>query len=96
LKDKVISLNSKEIPEGDVILRISATDLEYKFWFQIEGKVAELVGTASTKDLSTEKIEGFTGTYIGMYASGNGLANVNPADFDWFDFEEVPQVLKVN
>jgi hypothetical protein len=23
-----------------------------------------------------------------MYASGNGKANINPADFDWFDLEE--------
>ena len=96
LKEKVVSLISKEISNGDVILRINATDLEYKFWVQVKGKAAELVGTASTKDLSTEKINGFTGTYIGMYASGNGLANVNPAEFDWFDFEEVPKVLKVN
>jgi hypothetical protein len=25
-----------------------------------------------------------------MYASGNGKINVNPADFDWFNFEEEP------
>ena len=53
-----------------------------------EVKAVELLGTAITKDISTEKIWGFTGTYIGMYASGNGKSNVNPADFDWFDFEE--------
>jgi hypothetical protein len=23
-----------------------------------------------------------------MYASGNGNENANPADFDWFDYEE--------
>lgn len=90
LQDKVLRLNYREIPDGDITLRISATDLEYKFWLQTEGKTAELIGTATTKDLSTEKIGGFTGTYIGMYASGNGKVNTNPADFDWFDFEEEP------
>ncbi|HLP16096.1 MAG TPA: family 43 glycosylhydrolase [Bacteroidota bacterium] len=92
LRDKVVELKYKEIPDGAIILRISATDIQYQFWAQQEGKAAELIGAASTKDLSTEVIGGFTGTYIGMYASGNGNRNTNPADFDWFDFEEDPLV----
>lgn len=88
LQEKDVNINYKEIPDGDIVLRISATDLEYKFWVQVEGKASELLGTATSKDISTEKIGGFTGTYIGIYASGNGKSNVNPADFDWFDFEE--------
>jgi xylan 1,4-beta-xylosidase len=92
LQDKTTSLNYLKIPAGDIILHISATDLEYKFWAQEAGKPAVLVGTATTKDLSTELIGGFTGTYIGMYASGNGSANTTPADFDWFDVEEEPTI----
>ena len=88
LKNKEVSLNYKEIPNGDLILRISSTDLYYQFWVQKNGKKDLLVDTATTKDLSNEVIGGFTGTFIGMYASGNGIANSNPADFDWFDFEE--------
>jgi len=91
LSGKTSGINYREIPEGDIILRISATDLEYKFWVQQEGKTAELIGTTLTKNMSTEIIGGFTGTFIGMYASGNGKANTYPAYFDWFDFEENPQ-----
>jgi len=80
----------KEIPQSDLILQISATDLQYNFWVQKEGEKPILVGTADTKDISTEKIGGFIGAYIGMYASGNGETNTNPADFDWFDYEEKP------
>lgn len=90
LQDKVAGLNYLKIPGGDITLHVSATDLQYKFWAQESGKPAVLIGTALTKDLSTEMIGGFTGTYIGMYASGNGSANTNPADFDWFDYEEEP------
>ena len=54
-------------------------------------ETAELIGTAATKDISTEKTGGFIGAYIGMYASGNGTVNNNPADFDWFDYEENPR-----
>jgi alpha-N-arabinofuranosidase len=88
LKDKEPILQYKEIPNGELILGISSTDREYQFWVQKKGKKAVMVGTAETKDLSTEAIGGFTGTYIGMYASGNGSNNTNSADFDWFDYEE--------
>jgi xylan 1,4-beta-xylosidase len=91
LQDKIESEEYKEIPKGDVVLRISSTELEYKFWVQPNGKKAILVGTAACKDISTEKIHGFIGAYIGMYASGNGIANTNPADFDWFDYEAEPK-----
>ncbi len=65
-----------------MFLRVSATELEYRFWVKQNDENANLIGTALTKDISTEKIEGFFGAYIGMYASGNGKANANPADFD--------------
>jgi alpha-N-arabinofuranosidase len=91
LKNKEVSHNYKEIPRGDLILRISSTDLQYRFWVEKEGKKDLLIDTATTKDLSNEVIGGFTGTFIGMYASGNGSTNTNPADFDWFDFVEDPK-----
>jgi xylan 1,4-beta-xylosidase len=87
LKDKETELTRLNVPKDDVILSISASELEYKFWVQPKGKKAKLLGTAATKDISTEKISGFIGAFIGMYASGNGKANTNPADFDWFDYE---------
>lgn len=87
LQDKTESEEYKEVPKGDVVLKISATELEYKLWFQPNGKKAILIGAAATKDISNEKIGGFIGAFIGMYASGNGSSNTNPADFDWFDYE---------
>jgi xylan 1,4-beta-xylosidase len=91
LQDKIESEEFKEISKGDVVLKISATELEYKFWAQPKGQKAMLLGTAATKDISTEKMHGFIGAFIGMYASGNGKANTNPADFDWFDYEANPE-----
>ncbi len=84
---KVVKAESKEISDGEVVLRIRATELEYQFMVQQEGGKAELIATAFTKNLSTEVIGGFTGVFIGMYASGNGKENQNPADFDRFDLE---------
>ncbi len=92
LKGKIADTNYKEIPEGDIILHISATASEYRFWEQEEGSPAQLLGTAPTQDVSTESVGGFTGVFIGLYASGNGKPNVLPAYFDWFDFEEGPSL----
>jgi len=92
LQNKIESEDFKEIPEGEIILRISGTDLEYQFWLQPKGRKATMIGTATAKDISTEKIGGFIGAFIGMYASGNGSVNVNPADFDWFDYEAEPAI----
>jgi alpha-N-arabinofuranosidase len=91
LQDKIESEEYKDIPKGDVVLKISATELEYMFWAQSKNQKAILLGTAATKDISNEKIYGFIGAYIGMYASGNGSSNANPADFDWFDYEANPK-----
>jgi alpha-N-arabinofuranosidase len=94
LKGRIAAIHYEEIPEGDIILCISATDKEYQLGIQEEGKAPKFIATASTKDVSNEVVGGFTGVFIGMYASGNGKANVNPADFDWFDFQEADTVKK--
>lgn len=88
LQGKVAKTEYKEIPDGEVILKINATEPQYQFWVQPEGEPAELIGSAFTKNLSAEVIGGFTGVFIGMYASGNEKNNQNPADFDWFDYKD--------
>ena len=87
LQEKIIGEEIKEIPDDDVVLKIIATETEYRFWVQPKGKKALLLGTAAATDLSTEMIGGFTGVFLGMYASGNGEENTHPADFDWFEYE---------
>lgn len=39
--------------------------------------------------LSSLVNEGFTGTYIGMYASSNHTASKNHADYDWVVYEGI-------
>jgi alpha-N-arabinofuranosidase len=31
-------------------------------------------------------VGGFTGVYVGLYATGNGKASTANADFDWFEY----------
>lgn len=80
------SLHNLDIPDGDVILSITASPLSYTFTCKpYHGRAFDL-GNALTKDLSSEKIGGFTGVYLGMYATGNGQKSTSPADFDYFEY----------
>ena len=47
----------------------------------------EPLGAAPTAALSTEAAGGFTGVYVGMFASTSAGSSMPPADFDWFDYE---------
>lgn len=76
----------RTVGSGDVILSVKAVPRSYKFFYQpLHGRVKSL-GTALTRDLSSGKIGGFTGVYIGMSATGNGQTNSVPADFNWFEY----------
>ena len=82
----VDSVKYMPAPEGEVILTVEAKALSYEFFFQGAGSAKTSLGTGLTKHLSSEKIGGFTGVYIGLYATGNGQAVSVPADFDWFEY----------
>lgn len=84
-------------PEGPVTLEISATPREYTFRYAVsDGEMTDL-GAGETRYLSTEVAGGFTGVYLGMYATGNGAKTKSPADFDWFDYEfaesDTPEII---
>lgn len=72
--------------EGGVVLSLEASPLAYEFFYQAASGPTKSLGTAPTGDLSSEKIGGFTGVYLGIYATGNGKKNMGPADFDWFEY----------
>ena len=41
--------------------------------------------SVSARGTSSETIGGFTGTYVGLYATENGQPSVANADYDGFD-----------
>jgi len=88
LAGKVVApVRYEAAPAGDVILTVQATPTSYEFFWQpADGGPANSLGTTLTRDLASEKIGGFTGVYIGMYATGNGQKSTRPADFDWFEY----------
>ncbi|MBN1457129.1 MAG: glycoside hydrolase family 43 protein [Sedimentisphaerales bacterium] len=77
-----------DICEDEVVFCVKATPLSYEFICKSNDGSVKNLGSALTRELSSERIGGFTGVYLGLYASGNGLESTSPADFDFFEYDQ--------
>ncbi|URZ07607.1 glycoside hydrolase family 43 protein [Clostridium felsineum] len=82
------TINSK-VFEADVLyLKVTAIGQEYNFYYGSSlDEMKLLAENVDGRILSWELAGGFIGTCIGLFASSNGEASCNHADFDWFDYE---------
>jgi len=73
---------------GRVYFKIEARRQDYSFFYSCgePEKWQDMGGCMDGRILSTPVAGGFVGTYFGMYASSQGLASTNVADFDWFEY----------
>lgn len=70
-------------------LKISAFGAQYNFYYSADGKEwHQIGGPQDGKILNSRYSGGFTGSFIGMYASSNGGKSSNYADFDSFSYRE--------
>jgi xylan 1,4-beta-xylosidase len=79
---------SKEVvlKPGPVRLVVKGERSTYTFlWAQGTDAPTELV-KVDAKFLSSETVGGFTGVYVGLYATGNGKPSTASADYDWFEY----------
>ena len=79
--EKKIALNAPS-----VYLRIEGSPEFYTFLYSLDGKKFTFLSKVTTNLISTETAGGFTGVYLGLFASGNGKKSETPAAFDWFDY----------
>jgi alpha-N-arabinofuranosidase len=73
-----------------VYLRIVGDYLHYDFQFSTDGNAwTSLAGNVDVTSLSPAVIDGYnyTGVYLGLYATANGMSTDNYADFDFFNYE---------
>ncbi|MBY0238954.1 MAG: glycoside hydrolase family 43 protein [Burkholderiaceae bacterium] len=85
LKGHVTQVQSHPLPDGEVTLAIDGTPGAYTFHYTINGKRQQL-GSLPTAPLSSEIAGGFTGVFIGLYASNPASGAMPPADFAWFTY----------
>jgi xylan 1,4-beta-xylosidase len=74
-------------PPGPLVLQVEAQPEEYVLSFGPTAGSLTRLDAAVSRFLSSEVAGGFVGTYVGLYATGNGAPAATPAAFDWFDYE---------
>ncbi|MFG6489786.1 glycoside hydrolase family 43 protein [Roseateles sp. BYS78W] len=76
------------LPHGELLLGLRADAQHYRFFFQRPGQAEQAFGTGECALLSTEVAGGFTGVYLGLYATGNGRHSAAPACFRGLDYRD--------
>lgn len=73
---------------GSMVFMVEADEHRYHFGYQLsETENVEFAATTSAKYLSAEVADSFTGVFVGMYATANGMDVPTWVDYDWFDYE---------
>ncbi len=81
-------LNQQTINSSDLLLEISAEgqDLKFRYKESDEKDWVVLADKVNGRILNRNTAGGFSGIYLGMYASGNGQESKNVASFDYFEY----------
>lgn len=83
--EKIIS--EEPVDAKSLELKIEACLQEYSFSYSLDGSNWNMLKSKiDGRILSRKWAGGFTGIYIGMYASANGGNSTNKALFDWFEY----------
>jgi len=94
--DLAAEVACETIADGPVTLAVDADAKAYTFSFSQKDIAEKTLATGATRYLSTEVCGGFTGTYLGIYATGHGKPCSTPADFDGFAYAPVQTDSEVN
>lgn len=68
-------------------LRIDSDAEYYYFKYSENGSDFKTLAKLDTRYLSSEVAGGFTGVYLGLFATGNGVVSKSTAFFDWFYYK---------
>jgi xylan 1,4-beta-xylosidase len=79
---------SKEaiLKPGPVKLMIKGERTTFAFMYAQGNDPFKEIEKVNSKFLSSETAGGFTGVYVGLYATGNGKSSTASADYDWFEY----------
>lgn len=83
--DKIVILSAKA----------KGTDIQF-FYEPSSGERLAIGPPQSSLFLSSRLAGGFTGSYVGMFATSNGKESSNVASFDWFEYKDLDANLPSN
>jgi len=72
---------------GPVKIAIRCDRFTFAFSFAQGDETFKEIEKVNSKFLSSETAGGFTGVYVGLYATGNGKSSTSKADYDWFEYK---------
>jgi xylan 1,4-beta-xylosidase len=72
---------------GPVKLAIKCDRSFFTFSYAQGDEAFKEIEKVNSKFLSSETAGGFTGLYVGLYATGNGKPSTAKADYDWFEYQ---------
>jgi alpha-N-arabinofuranosidase len=88
MKGQESVLGASEVDDGRLYLKVHARGQNYNFYATTTlDRWTPIAENVDGRLLSTPVAGGFTGAYIGMYASSNGQPSDTVADFDWFEYQ---------
>lgn len=74
--------------DGDIVLKVVSDNDSYQFAYSLDNGQHFSVLAKTAADLILSK--GYTGAYLGLYASSNGQVSSQYADFDWVRYRGFP------
>ena len=74
------------VKSGPVKLQVKGETSTYSFGYAQGSDPVTEIQKVDSRYLSTETVGGFTGVYVGLYATGNGKAAKAVADYNWFEY----------
>ena len=74
------------IPKGKVHLQVTGSADFYSFAYSTDGKNFTPAGKMNVAYISSETVGGFTGIYLGLFATSKNLTSKAYADFDTFEY----------
>ena len=84
-----ITIRQEVYSQNNIILKITSRGQDYNFYYGEQTLHQKIFAeNIDGRMLSTDIAGGFVGTYIGMYAAGNGKHCETYAHFDWFEYKE--------
>jgi len=72
---------------GPVKLIIKGERADSAFLYSQGNDAPKEITRVMARYLSSETVGGFTGVYVGLYATGNGKVCTADADYDWFEYD---------
>jgi xylan 1,4-beta-xylosidase len=82
-------INKIPVENGELIFGVQAKGQEVDFYIKQNEKKQMLAEKTDGRILSVVNTSGFTGTYVGVYASSKGINSSNYADINWFEYLKI-------